>query len=130
MLEFHNFVGMISGKKVSARPDKRSWSLDSRETFIVKSLVNHLKSSYPIERIGKGYLKTKSPRRVKITIWIMIFGHLNCSEILQRKIPSQCLSPTVCHFCLVASETRQHIFFDCPYANKCWQELLKIFGAS
>ena len=73
---------------------------------------------------------TKSPRRVNITIWIMIFGALNCSEVLQRKLQTHSLSPTICHFCLSASKTQQHIFFECSYAFNCWQKLFKTFGIS
>lgn len=60
--------------------------------------------------------KTNSPKRVNILIWAMIFGLLNCSSTLQRKLPAHYLSPTICPLCMEANEDLQHLFFVCKYA--------------
>ena len=83
LAEFQNLIGLLSGRNVANFPDKRLWSLKSGGVFWVKSLVSHLKISSPLEkRLEKAIWKTKSPRRVNIFIWILLFGALNCSEIL------------------------------------------------
>ena len=53
----------------------------------------------------------------------MVFGSLNSSETLQRKLPNQCLSPSICSSCLAENESSQHLFFDCPYSSSCWYSL-------
>lgn len=78
----------------------------------------------------KALWKSKSPWRVNITIWIMLFGLLNCSLVLQRKLPSHCLSPNMCAFCKADWEDLQHLFFNCCYAGKCWQRLFACFNIS
>lgn len=71
----------------------------------------------------KALWKSKSPSRVNILLWIMVYGTLNCSTILQRKLP-----PSVCHLCLAGNEDLQHIFFYCAFAKCCWWKLFSIFN--
>lgn len=105
------------------------WSLESGGAYLVKSLVNHLKFLPPLGKgLEKALWKTKGPCRVNITIWSMIFGALNCSEILQAKLPKHTLSPLICHLCLSAVETQQHLFFECNYAVNCWQKNFRIYS--
>ena len=55
--------------------------------------------------------KTKSPRRVNITIWIVLNELLSCALVMQSKLPSHILSPRVCSLCLQDSEDLVHLFF-------------------
>lgn len=82
-MEFQNLIELISKEKVSDSQDKRVWRLEPRGTYPVKYLANHLKFSSPLEKgLEKALRKTKSPRKVNITIWSIIFGTFNYSEML------------------------------------------------
>ena len=120
IIDFQNLMSIIANKKNLNKPDRRIWSLEGSGVFSVKSLVKHLSMASPIEYcLEKGLWKTKNPHRVNITVWIMLFGTLNCAAILQRKLPSPCLSPHI-RLCLENHEDLPHLFFECGYAKKCW----------
>lgn len=53
-------------------PDSKRWSLDSSGKFCVKSLSKHLAASL---------------LWISMFIWAMIYGFLNSSDTLQRKLP-------------------------------------------
>ena len=57
----------------------------------------------------------------------MLNGLLNCASVMQSKLPSHVLSPSVCSLCLQDSEDLQHLFFRCPFAEKCWFDLFGSF---
>lgn len=100
--------------------DKRIWSLQSTGKFLVKRLTAHLSPSSPLNKsLYKALWKTKSPRRVNVVQWIMIFGLLNCSYVMQGKFPSSCLSPSI-SLCKKEGKELQHLFFACTYSANCW----------
>lgn len=108
--------------------DRRVWSPEANGNFLVKSLVTHLQPASPFEgRLQQALWKTKSPKRVNITSWIMLFGQLNCSSVLQKKLPLDTLSPSICPRCKPNEEELQHLFFECRYAEKCWFSLFDCF---
>lgn len=79
---------------------------------MVKSLSKHSAASEVTDKaVYKGLWKSNSPKRVNILIWVMVFRTLNCSSVLQRKLPSHYLSPSICPLCPVASEDL-HLFSD------------------
>lgn len=109
--------------------DKRIWSLEASGAFSVKSLVTHLSLASPLDKhLEKALWRSKCPRRANITVWTMLFGYLNCSSVMQRKLPSCCLSPYICTLCMADKEDLQHLFFDCSYAGNCWQRLFACFN--
>ena len=82
------------------------------------------------KRLFSAIWKTGSPRRINILIWIMVFGSLNSSEILQKKAPKKCLSPSICPLCLKASENLSHIFLNCLVSSFCWVRIFSLFNLS
>ncbi|XP_038903695.1 uncharacterized protein LOC120090219 [Benincasa hispida] len=126
---FQDLLRKIVSRSPSLSFDKRVWSISNNSQYTVKSLKNHLTPFSPLEKpIFSTIWKTKSPRRVNILIWIMLFGQLNVAEVLQKKQPTPSLSPTVCPFCLHHSEVSLHLFFTCPYSSWCWNKLLCFFN--
>lgn len=74
--------------------DKRSWSLKPSDSFSVKSLVNHLSlASFIDNSLQISLWKSKSPRRVNISTWIMLFGSLNLHQSCKESFPL-----TIFHF--------------------------------
>uniref|UniRef100_A0A9I9E4H4 Reverse transcriptase zinc-binding domain-containing protein n=1 Tax=Cucumis melo TaxID=3656 RepID=A0A9I9E4H4_CUCME len=124
-------IGKISARRISEAPDKRIWSLESNGRFLVKSLTTHLSPSSPLDNVLHMALwKTNSPRRANVLVWVLLFGHLNMSSVLQQKLPAGCLFPSICPFCLQHGEDPSHLFFLCPYSAKCWEKLLSVFNMS
>ena len=58
---------------------------------------------------------------------MVLFGYLNCSSVLQRKLPSHCFFPSICPICTTASEDLQRLFFYCCYSLACCKKLQAIF---
>ena len=53
--------------------------------FLVKSLTTYLSPSPPVDNVLHTALwKTKSPRRVNILFWVLMFGQLNVSTVLDN----------------------------------------------
>ena len=103
----------IFSSQPASIPDQRFCSLET-SCSSVKSLGKHFSTSSPLESsLYKRLWKSNSPRRISISIWIMLFGNLNCALVLQRKLPS--LSPHVCSLCVNNMESIQHLLFDCVY---------------
>lgn len=85
-----------SSEKVIDSDDYRYWSIDHQGCYTVKSLSVHFYIASPMDKgIFKALWKSSSPRGINILVWIMAFGLLNCSEILQKKSPKKCLLPSV-----------------------------------
>ena len=55
-----------------------------------------------------------------------MFGQLNLSTVLQQKLPTSCLSPLICPFCLQHGEDPSHLLFLCSYSAKFWEKLFSI----
>lgn len=131
IVEFQNLLGLISSFPITTTDDSRHWELETNEKFSVKSLVKHLSKTSPIGKLLEDSLwKSKSPRRVNITVWIKLEGLLNCASMVQSKLPAHFLSPHICHLCLADQEDLQHLFFSCKYARNCWFCLFEHFNLS
>lgn len=104
-------------------------NIETNGNLSVKSLVIHLSPASPLEvKLLHALWKTKSPKRVNITSWIMLFGLLNCSSVLQKKLPSHSLSPSMFPLCKANEEELQHLFFTYRYVENCWFSLFACFN--
>ena len=129
ILDFQTLLSQMSSSQPAFFPDQRFWSLETSGSFSVKSLVKHLSTSSTLESsLYKRLWKSNSPKRINISIWIMLFGNLNCASVLQRKNSSHALSPHACPLCVNNMESIQHLLFDCVFASKCWFHLLQAFN--
>ena len=126
---FNHYFPSSLLKKVGNSDDYRSWSIDPQGQFSVKSLSTHLKSASPMDkRLFSAIWKSGSPRRINILIWIMVFGSLNNSEILQKKAPNKSLSSSICPLCLKASENLSRIFLNGFVSSFCWVKIFSLFN--
>ena len=63
-VDFQSLMISLNGKMVNSNQDKKVWSLEPSGYFTVKSLVTS-----PIDvSLFRGLWKTKSPRRVNISV--------------------------------------------------------------
>ena len=79
------------------------------------------------KKLFKAPWKSNCPQRVNILMWIILFGSLNCAEILQKKSPSRCLQPSVCPLCMNVNESLLHLFLLCFFSSVCWNSFFSIF---
>ena len=92
ILDFQSLLNQISSSQRASFLDRRFWYLGTSGSFSVKSLVKHLSTSSPLDiSLYKRLWQSNSPKKVNISIWIMLFGKLNCASVLQRKLPSHVL---------------------------------------
>lgn len=99
VLELHKLLLVLSSKSVGTVSDSRCWN------FFSKSLFKKLTAAESKDKkVFNGLWKLNSLKRIHVLIWMMLFGSLNCFSDLQRKLPSHCLSPSICPLCIGASE--------------------------
>lgn len=103
--DFQALLSSIHGKTLSHAADSRLWLLDSSGKFTVKSLSQFLTALHSLEKnIYQATWKSKSPKRVNVRIWVMLFGSLNCSVTLQSKLQGPAISPSICPLCKASGE--------------------------
>ncbi|XP_039064491.1 uncharacterized protein LOC120209597 [Hibiscus syriacus] len=54
--------------------------------------------------------------------WIAILGKLPTKDLLMRM--GMRVESRDCLLCDIAGESRDHMFFDCPYSKRCWASVL------
>jgi hypothetical protein len=79
--------------------------------------------SIPIDDALNGIWKSKCLLKLKVVAWLLLTDSLNTKEMMLRnnwKIEDGPL----CVLCNTTSiETRDHLFFDCPFAANCWSKV-------
>ncbi|XP_071688225.1 uncharacterized protein [Rutidosis leptorrhynchoides] len=55
-------------------------------------------------------------------VWLAFLDRLTTQEKLMNWYPNQCLK---CELCGKCEDSSKHLFFDCDYSNKVWNELKK-----
>lgn len=64
--------------------------------------------------------------KIKILIWLMIQNKILTQQVL---ISRGCQVQTGCHLCqATVVETRDHMFWQCPYATRFWRGLCAHFN--
>ena len=62
--------------------------------------------------------KTKAPAKLKHFLWRLLPKSLETGNNLKRRHITQ---NDQCRRCCSAVETKDHIFFECPYAKRIWR---------
>lgn len=83
-----------------------------------------------LEDLYAALWRTKSPKKVGVLSWILINGKVNMANILQKKLPTLALSPSICVLCAASGECQLHVFFQCSLAAACWELLFHHFSIS
>ncbi|KAG7556371.1 hypothetical protein ISN44_As11g024100 [Arabidopsis suecica] len=74
----------------------------------------------PIKEWYKGIWFTHSTPKYSFMAWLAIQNRLSTGD---RMVGWNMGAPTACTFCPEPMETRNHIFFECPYSAKVWRSL-------
>src|SRR6266498_3131056 len=68
--------------------------------------------------------KSKCAPKLKFFMWLLQMDRLNTRNMLRRRNHPQFQLPSDC-ICVLCSnteeETRDHLFFGCPFSTRCWQ---------
>lgn len=62
--------------------------------------------------------------KIKVFAWLFFLDKINTRDLLDRKHSKPPNVPLTCDLCsLGARETRDHLFFQCPFARSCWNSI-------
>jgi hypothetical protein len=77
-------------------------------------------AALPSDPLAKAIWKSKMLPKLKVFSWLLHHDRLNTRDLMDRKhwqIDSS-LECVLCHTHL--KETRDHLFFECPFSQSCW----------
>ncbi|CAN0858870.1 Putative ribonuclease H protein At1g65750, partial [Linum grandiflorum] len=105
---------------ISSGPPLLTWSLDTKNGFLVKSFlkaVTHYKypgnSLFPSKQVWISYIPTK----ICGFIWLAYLGAISMIDNLQ---PKGVIIPKRCSLCRMEAETVSHLLLHCQYSSKVW----------
>jgi hypothetical protein len=79
--------------------------------------------AYPEDKTLKSIWKSKCLPKLRVFAWLLMMDRLNTKDLMMRK-NWQVDGGTGCVLCnTLELETRDHLFFGCPYAAACWARL-------
>ncbi|KAM7474964.1 hypothetical protein LguiB_022207 [Lonicera macranthoides] len=110
--------------------DKRSWVAHSSGSFSCKSFFDVLSQSsqsYSVS-LSKFIWKHGVPTKIKVFAWLALKGKVNTCDVVQKRRPFWCLSPSWCVLCKRFDESIDHILLHCGFVRWIWAGLFKAFG--
>jgi hypothetical protein len=119
--EYQQLLGLIQDTQISLEKDK--WTVISAAPgYKVSSMYKDLMTQGPVLPILSWLWKSCCQEKHKVFFWLLFHNRLNTRAMLQRK--RFFLPDYTCVMCGGADlETRDHLFFTCPFAVHCWQYL-------
>lgn len=68
--------------------------------------------------------KTKCINKIKVFMWLLFCDLLNTRDMQDRRNCAQEDANLTCALCaLGVRETREHLFFTCPFSDECWRKI-------
>jgi hypothetical protein len=121
MGEYQQFITLIQETHVSL--DKDKWAVTvAAPGYQVSSMYKDLMKQGHVLPIISWLWKTCCQDKHKVFFWLLFHNRLNTRAMLQRK--RFFLPDYTCIMCNgSALETRDHLFFPCPFAESCWKYL-------
>jgi hypothetical protein len=117
MEEYQQFLSLVQETQVSLEKDK--WTVTvAAPGYQVSSMYRDLMKQGPVLPIISWLWKTCCQDKHKVFFWLLFQNRLNTRAMLQRK--RFFLPDYTCIMCNgSALETRDHLFFSCPFAESC-----------
>ena len=112
--------------------DLRIWNLDRSGGFSCKSATATIQHDDGLQdfQFHKFIWKSSIPTRIKLFAWSLCLERINTYDVLQRKRPFSCLSPTWCVLCKQDQKSILHLFIQCDYARFLWIKIFREFGVT
>ena len=110
--------------------DLRIWNPDSSGSFSCKSASAAIQHDTALQDFPfyKFIWKSNIPARIKFFAWSLSLERINTYDVLQRKRPFLCLSPSWCVMCKHEQESILHLFIQCNFARSLWIKVFREFG--
>ncbi|KAG7543595.1 Reverse transcriptase zinc-binding domain [Arabidopsis thaliana x Arabidopsis arenosa] len=93
-----------------------------RKTFSTKETWSNIRRTKPVMEEYKGIWFSYHTPKYSFLTWLVAKNRLSTGD---RMIKWNIQANTKCMLCQEPMETRDHLFFKCPYALKVWTELAK-----
>jgi hypothetical protein len=121
--EYSNIQTIIQEVRLDAScSDSRIFCWGSSQ-YTSSKYYKFIFAAIPTDKILSSLWKSKCLPKLRVFAWLLIKDRLNTKELMQRKSWQIDGGPS-CVLCNnQVIETRDHLFFDCPYARSCWHKL-------
>ena len=91
--------------------------------YTSRRFYNQVFSNMDAHPIFKAVWKSSCTPRIKFFAWLILVDQLNTKSMLRRR-HLNIQDSAICVMCSSGEEeTIEHLFFDCPFAKKCWATL-------
>lgn len=129
----HQYCGSLLSllKKVfisQNEPDRRVWCPHFLGVFLPSLSFQSLlkKHHHPIRFLSERYGNPWLPLRSKFLLWVETHCRIN-TMVLQRRRPFKALPPHVCFLYEADGESCDHIFLQCMFMIKIWNNFTSSF---
>lgn len=92
---------------------------NTRDGYRFWSNQNALEESVPVSKGWSKIWRMLIPHKARVFLWRLGRNNLPVKEALSHKGVNL---TTNCSFYVTHSESAEHLFFNCHFAKKCWQE--------
>ena len=108
----------------------RIWKPDTSGGFSCKSAFAAIQQVDGLQDFPfhKFIWKSSIPARIKFFAWTLCLEKINTHEVLQKKRPLTCSSPTWCVMCKKDQESIPHLFIQCDFAKFLQIKVFREFG--
>ncbi|PWA78063.1 RNA-directed DNA polymerase, eukaryota, Reverse transcriptase zinc-binding domain protein [Artemisia annua] len=113
----------------SSNDDKWTWALEDSGQFSVKSLCKAIHNKLFVREAESPSFRWNSwvPRKVNICAWRVALNRLPTSDnLMQRGVQ---LSSSLCAFCGLVDENRDHCLLSCPRVKSLWVKIWSWWGS-
>lgn len=93
-----------------------------KEDFITSHTWNIIRSKSPKVSWFKGIWFAEGTPKFTFVTWLATHNRLATGDRVLRWNPQ---ADSMCWLCKSAQETRDHIFFDCPFSKRVWKGTVK-----
>jgi hypothetical protein len=126
MHEYNALLHLVHTTQLSQ--DKDNWIVtDNGSGYKVSSAYRSLTKYDPVIPAIKWLWKSCCQDKHRVFFWLLIHNRLNTRALLQRK--NFYMTDYTCIMCNQAvTETRDHLFFTCPFAQHCWQYMCPLWN--
>lgn len=89
-------------------------------TYTSAKFYKYIFEALPEDVVLKAIWKSKCLPKLRVFAWLLFLDRLNTKDLMQRK-NWQIEGGPHCVLCNLSQlETRDHLFFGCPFASSCW----------
>ena len=108
--------------------DVLTWGGKEAGSYTVSLAYEFLakRASNPHQEVFKPLWKIKAFPNIIITAWRVLLGRVPTRTCLRRR--GVMLNTVLCVFCQTKEESCQHIFIECPFAQRVWTLCFKWIG--